>query len=253
MSSVRIDDHEGIRILTLNRGEKRNAFNLRMTADLAKAVRQADVDDSVRVLVVTGAGKDFCAGADMALFAGNVDEVSQDEVFEPGRVHELFMSFGKPVIAAVNGRAIGMGVTMLPAFDMVYAAQSATFLTPFVRLGLVAELGSSYTLPRLIGRQRANELLLRAKPIDAETAASWGLVTRVFPDEVLMAEVTAIARDVAECPPGTVAKCKELVKRGERAADAHAQFAYEREVLSTCYGSEENVQAAMAFLERRRG
>lgn len=253
MSTVIIHDDGGIRTLTLNRPEKRNAFNLRMSADLAKAVREAEGDQAVRVVVVTGSGKDFCAGADMALFAGNVDDVPEEEMFEPGRLAELFMSMEKPVIAAVNGRAIGMGVTMLPAFDMVYAARSATFLTPFVRLGLVAELGSSYTLPRLIGRQRANELLLRARPIDADTAASWGLVARVFPDEALAAEVMAIARDVAECPPKTLAKCKALVKRGERASDAFAHFAHEHEVLATCYGSEENVQAAMAFLERRKG
>jgi 2-(1,2-epoxy-1,2-dihydrophenyl)acetyl-CoA isomerase len=253
METIRLEDHEGVRILTLNRPEKKNAFNLRMSADLARAVRAADADDAVRVLVVTGAGADFSAGADMALFAGNPDAVPADELFEPGRIHELFFEFGKPAIAAVNGRAIGMGVTMLPAFDMVYAGARATFTTPFVRLGLVAELGSSFTLPRLIGRQRTNELMLRAKPIDAETAAAWGLVTRVFPDGVLLDEVMRIARDIAECPPKTLGKCKALLRSGELATDRGAQLEREREVLASCYGSEENVQAAMAFLQRRRG
>jgi enoyl-CoA hydratase/carnithine racemase len=251
--TIRIEDEAGVRTLTLDRPEKKNAFNLRMTADLAKAVRDAEADARVRVLVLTGAGNDFSAGADMALFAGNVDAVPEAEVYEPGRVHELFLSFSKPAIAAVNGRAIGMGVTMLPTFDMVYAGRSATFLTPFVRLGLVAELGSSYTLPRLIGRQRTNELMLRAKPIDADTALAWGLVNRVFPDERLKEEVMAIARDVAECPPKTLTKCKALIRRGELATDRDAQLAHEHEVLSTCYGSEENVEAAMAFFARRKG
>jgi 2-(1,2-epoxy-1,2-dihydrophenyl)acetyl-CoA isomerase len=253
METVRIEDDGGVRTLIMNRPEKKNAFNLRMTADLAKAVRDADADDSVRVLVVTGAGADFSAGADMALFAGSPDPVPADEMYEPGRVHELFLEFQKPAIAAVNGRAIGMAVTMLPTFDMVYAGTGATFTTPFVRLGLVAELGSSFTLPRLIGRQRANELMLRAKPIDAATAADWGLVTRVFPDESLMGEVMQIARDIAECPAKTLGKCKELLRSGELATDRAAQLDHEREVLTTCYGSEENIQAAMAFLQRRKG
>jgi enoyl-CoA hydratase/carnithine racemase len=253
METILIENDGGVRIVTFNRPEKKNAFNLRMTADLAKAVRDAEADALVRVLIVTGGGADFSAGADMSLFTGNLDAVPEAELYEPGRVHELFLSFSKPAIAAVNGRAIGMGVTMLPTFDMVYAGSSATFLTPFVRLGLVAELGSSYTLPRLIGRQRTNELMLRAKPIDAETAAAWGLVNRVFPDDLLKAEVLAIARDVAECPPKTLAKCKDLIRHGELAVDRDAQLSRERDVLSTCYGSEENVQAAMAFLQRRKG
>jgi enoyl-CoA hydratase/carnithine racemase len=251
MDTLLVDTVDGVCIVTLNRPEKKNAFNLRMTSDLALAVRAADADDSVRVLVVTGSGSDFSAGADMALFAGSPDPVPEDELYEPGRLHELFFAFSKPCIAAVNGRAIGMGVTMLPAFDMVYAARSATFLTPFVRLGLVAELGSSFSLPRLIGRQRTNELMLRARPIDAETALAWGLVARIFPDAQLLDEVMGIARDVASCPPQTVAKCKALLREGELAISRDAHLAREQEVLTTCYGSPENVEAAMAFFNRR--
>jgi len=178
MQTIEIEGHAGIRIILFNRPDKRNAFNLRMASDFARAVREADSDDSARVIVVTGRGQAFCAGADMSLFAGRSDDVPESELFHPANLHKLLLAVEKTLIAAVNGPAIGMGVTMLPCFDMVYAAEEATFLTPFVRLGLVCELGSSYTLPRLIGRQRASELLLRAKPIDALTAERWDSIPR---------------------------------------------------------------------------
>ena len=189
----------------------------------------------------------------MSLFAGQSDDVPESELFHPANLHKLLLAVEKPLIAAVNGAAIGMGVTMLPCFDMVYASEEATFLTPFVRLGLVCELGSSYTLPRLIGRQRASELLMRAKPIDALTAERWGLVCRRFPGPDLLREVSAIVADLGELPPATLKKCKALLREGERAPEFSAQLAREEEVLSTCYGSDENVRAAIAFLAKKGG
>jgi len=144
-----------------------------------------------------------------------------------------------------------MGVTMLPHFDLVYAAEEATFLVPFVKLGLVVEYGGSFTLPRLIGHQRTRELLLRAKPIDAKTAEHWGLVTRVFPRARLMDEVLAIASDVAQQPPGAMLECRRLVERGEE-ANMQDAMNEENRVLASRYGSEENVSAVMAFLGSRK-
>lgn len=252
MKTIEVEGRARVRVIAFNRPEKRNAFNLCMASEFAAAVREADADDAVRVLVVTGRGDDFSAGADMSLFAGQADPVPESEHFNPGDIHKLLFSVEKPILAAVRGRSIGMGVTMLPCFDMVYAAEDATFLTPFVRLGLVCELGSSYTFPRSIGRQRASELLFRAKAIDASTAERWGLVCRVFPGSGLLGQVIDIATDIAELPPETLRKCKALLRQGERATDFSAQVSREEEVLATCYGSEENVQAAMAFFARKR-
>lgn len=245
-------DHGPIRVLTLNRPEKKNSFDLALTEALWSALEGASEDGAVRAVVVTGAGDLFSAGADVNLFlaagSGAIDPVALSRV---ARLHEPLRACTKPVIAAVQGNAVGMGVTMLPHFDLVYAAEEATFLVPFVKLGLVVEYGGSFTLPRLIGHQRTRELLLRSRPIDARTAELWGLATRVFPRARLMDEVLAIASDVAQQPPGAVLECRRLVEKG---AEASLQGAIDEEnrVLATRYGSEENVGAVMAFLGSRK-
>lgn len=134
---------------------------------------------------------------------------------------------------------------------MVYAAGDASFMTPFVRLGLVLEFGSSFTLPRLIGRQRANELIMTGRPIDAPTAESWGLVNRVFPAAEMLDRVRSIAAGLAELPPGAVAACKRLIRQGEEAS-LEDSIAGEDETLAGLYGSPENLRAVEAFLESRR-
>jgi enoyl-CoA hydratase/carnithine racemase len=161
------------------------------------------------------------------------------------------MAFSKPLIACIQGPVVGMGVTILPFFDMVYAAERATFTTPFVHLGLVLEYGSSFTLPRLIGRQRASELILRGKAISAATAADWGLVTGIFSSEALDEEVLRIANDVANAPAGAVAVCKRLLHEGAETT-LKAAIAAENLALSTRYGSEENVAAVNAILARSK-
>lgn len=245
-------DHGPVRVLTLNRPEKKNSFDIALTDALWGALERASDDAGVRAVVVTGAGDLFSAGADVNLFlaagSGAVDPAALSRV---ARLSEPLRACKKPVIAAVQGNAVGMGVTMLPHFDLVYAAEEATFLVPFTKLGLVVEYGGSFTLPRLIGHQRTRELLLRAKPIDAKTAEHWGLVTRIFPRARLTDEVLAIARDVAEQPPGAVLECRRLVDKGEQSS-MQAAMDEENRVLATRYGSEENVAAVMAFLSRKR-
>ncbi len=151
-----LEDDAGVRVLTLNRPRKKNAVNPELAEDLTGALHQAAGDEAVRVVVVRGAGDAYCAGADLSVFLA----IGRGEMEGPqkvGELHRQLRAFPKPLIAAVHGQAVGMGVTLLPHYDMVYAADDASFTTPFVRLGLVLEFGSSFTLPRLIGRQRANE------------------------------------------------------------------------------------------------
>lgn len=247
---VLVSDDGGVRVLTLNRPEKKNAISPQLAVDLRDALGAAAADDAVRVAVVCGAGDGFCAGADVNVFL----DIGRGEMEGPakvGELHEHVRAFPKPLIAAVHGRAVGMGVTLLPHFDMVYAADDASFLTPFVRLGLVLELGSSFTLPRLIGRQRANELIMGGRPLDAPTAESWGLVNRVFPAAEMRLRVGEIAANLAALPPGAVAACKRLIRQGEEAGLAEA-IAAEDATLSELYGSPENLRAVEAFLESRR-
>jgi 2-(1,2-epoxy-1,2-dihydrophenyl)acetyl-CoA isomerase len=242
-------DHGAVRVLTLNRPAKKNSINLQLAGEITGALQEADQDDQVRVVVVDSTGDVFCAGVDLTVFLG-VTSYDAPELESLSYLDRALRSFSKPLIAAVQGPAVGMGVTLLPYFDLVYASTRASFTTPFVSLGLVLEYGSSFTLPRLIGRQRTNEMVLRSQPIDAETAAQWGLVTRLFTDEELSERVLEIARDIAAQPPSAVATCKRLIAAGEDSSLDEADQR-ERETLAGCYGSEENLAAVRAFLESR--
>ncbi|MEM7356916.1 MAG: enoyl-CoA hydratase-related protein [Acidobacteriota bacterium] len=249
-SNLLLNDEDGVRYIALNRPEKKNSVTPELAVDLRSALADAQDDDSVRVVVVHGAGDTFCAGADLNVFLA----IGRGELEGPmkvGTLHRHLRDFPKPLIAAVHGQAVGMGVTLLPHFDMVYAADDASFLTPFVRLGLVLEFGSSFTLSRLIGRQRANELIMGARPLDAPTAESWGLVNRVFPAADLLAGVGQIAANLATLPPVAVGACKGLIRRGEEST-LEDSITREDETLSQFYGSEENLRAVQAFLESRR-
>lgn len=241
----------GARLLTLQRPERRNAFNIGMAVALRDALAAAEADAAVRSIIVTGSGGSFSAGADMATFAGQDAGDPADLPILAG-LHQPLLDCRKPLLAAVNGPAVGMGVTLLPAFDIVWAAASATFATPFVRLGLVVEFAGSWTLPRLIGRQRAAELLLRGTPIDAATAADWGLVGRVLPDSELLPGVLGLAADIGAGGPRALRETKRLLRAGEENPSREAALAAELEVLATCYGSDEHLAQVRAFLERRR-
>ena len=252
MSVLLSADRGAVRTLTLNRPEKKNAFDLDLTQALWDALDAANADDSVRVVVVTGAGDTFSAGADLSLFLLAANPPEGVDISIVARLHEPMRAMRKPVIAAVQGRAVGMGVTLLPHFDLVYAVESASFMVPFVSLGLVVEYGGSHTLPRLIGHQRARELLLRGAPVDAATAERWGLATRVFPDDTFASEVAKIVDDLAALPTGAVSACRGLLN-GTYDRTLDEAIAEEDRVLSTRYGSEENVEAVMRFLSRPKG
>ncbi len=247
--NVLVTDHENVRVLSMNRPAKKNAFNVGLAKDLTDALDEANAAEGVSVVVVTAEGDLFSAGADLSLFLGQSD----GDMTLVTNMQEPFLRFKKPVIAAVNGTAVGMGVTLLPYFDMVYASERAVFKTPFVKLGLVLEFASSFTLPRLIGRQRTNEMILRGEGIDAKTAADWGLVTRVFAHESLMEEVLKIARDIAGNGPNAVRNSKDLILKAEQTLTLDEALKTELQVLASCYGSEENMQAAMAFFNKKKG
>lgn len=248
--NLSVEHRGGVCWLALNRPHKKNSITPGLAVDLRRALAAATDDDGVRVAVVHGAGDTFCAGADMGVFQA-IGRGEMEGPLKVGSLHRHLRAFPKPLVAAVHGRAVGMGVTLLPHFDMVYAADDASFLTPFVRLGLVLEFGSSFTLSRLIGRQRANELIMGARPLDAPTAVSWGLVNRVFPAAEMRDRVGEIVADLAELPPIAVAACKRLIRSGEEAT-LEESIVDEDETLTAFYGSPENLRAVEAFLESRR-
>lgn len=248
---VRIEDHGPVRLVTLHRPEKKNAFNVPLGLELWRAIEEADADAKVRALAVTGSGDYFSGGVDLNVFM-NMGSIDPQDLMRLARIYEPLRACKKPTMAIVQGHAVGMGVTMLPHFDLVYAADHVTFMTPFVKLGLVLEYGSAYTLSRLIGPSRAKEFILRAAPLDAKTAAEWGMVTRVFDREGLHAQAMAIAGEIAEQPPGAVAECKRLIELG-LAQPIEAMFEAEHASLAARYGSPENLEAVMKFMTRKRG
>ncbi len=247
---VRSEDVGAVRVLTLCRPEKKNAFDVAMATQLWDAIEAADADAAVRAIAVTAEGDYFSGGADVNIFL-SIGSIGPEELIKVGRLYEPLRKCKKPTIAIVQGHAVGMGVTILPHFDLVYAADHVTFTTPFVKLGLVLEYGSSHTLSRLIGPSRTKELILRAAPLDAPTAAEWGLVTRIFVAEELESQALAIAREIAQNPPSAVSQSKHLIDRGLDLAFDAATSA-EDEVLATRYGSDENVQAITAMMQRKK-
>ncbi|MCS6799447.1 MAG: enoyl-CoA hydratase/isomerase family protein [Myxococcota bacterium] len=243
-----VETRGAVRLLRLHRPHKRNAFDAELATAFWQAVEAADADDQIRVLVVTGDGPCWTAGVDLELFL----RPGGEQAWRLARLYEPLRACRKPTVAAVHGRAVGMGVTLLPHFDLVFAAEDATFQTPFVRLGLVVEYGGSFTLPRLIGRQAAMHMLLTAEPMDARWAERVGLVNAVFPAEGFLERVLGIAEGIAAMPPGAVAECRRLVREGEADPSFTAAVEREEQALAARYGSPETLEAVMQFFASRR-
>ena len=240
------DPSPGVRLLTMNRPEKRNAFNHRLYCDLRDALRDALADDAVRVAVLTGAGRGFSAGQDFA-------EMSAPPDGEPHGFPtflDTLCEFDKPLLAAVNGAGSGLGLTMLLHCDVVHVAESARLRCPFVTLGVVPEAASSYLLPLVIGFQRAAEVLYTAEWIDSARAVELGLAARRLPDVELLPTTLALAAASAAHPPHAVRQSKQLLL-ATRADAVRAARAREDAAFAERIGSPENVEAITAFFEKR--
>ncbi|MEQ9519882.1 MAG: enoyl-CoA hydratase [Parvibaculum sp.] len=247
---ILVDRTGSVLTLTMNRPEKKNALTQEMYATLADNVVAAQSDPDIRVVVLSGTADSFTAGNDLGDFAGGSAKDRQENELPPvGRFLRAILEAEKPLVAAVNGLAVGVGVTMLLHCDLVYASPNATFKTPFVDLGLVPEAGSSLLMPRLIGQQRANELLLLGKKIDATEAERIGLIAGVISAEALREEVAQIAATLAARAPNAMKLTKSLIKH-ERDNVAQ-QMADESVHFSAQLQTAEFAEAAMAFAERR--
>ncbi|MEQ1887628.1 MAG: enoyl-CoA hydratase [Alphaproteobacteria bacterium] len=243
-----------IQTIRLNRPDKKNALLPEMYKAIAEALQSAQSDKNVRVTVITGAGDSFTAGNDMGDFAaaGNAPLGEKSIVQGPAPFTGFLKALtttSKPLIAAVNGLAIGIGTTLLPHCDLVYAADNARFSMPFVNLGIVPEAGSSMLMPRLMGHQRAMELFLLADPFDADTAKRSGLVNAIFPAGQLMKEVMAIAARLAAKPPGALRETKRLVR--EHGALLDNAIRDEGRTGEAQLRTPESREAIKAFMERR--
>lgn len=247
---ISIDYDDGVLLVTLNRPEKKNAFDDPQWDGLRDALTDAREDDSVAVTVLTGAGGDFSAGQDLAAFGGSSEprEDGQPNGFA-GCIDALF-ALDKPLIAAAKGVAVGGGATILFACDIVYVGESLRLRLPFVSLGLVPEVASSYLLQAAIGRQRAAELFFTAEWVDAARACEVGIAARVLADEELLPTALAKAHEIARWPVTALRATKQTL-RIAHAAGIEAARAAEDVGMSALAGSPENVEAITAFLEKR--
>jgi enoyl-CoA hydratase/carnithine racemase len=233
--------------IRLNRPEKKNALTRAMYDAMADAFTQVDADATLRVALLTGTGDTFTSGNDIADFQART---ASNREGSASRFLPTISTMQKPLIAAVNGPAIGVGTTMLMHCDLIIAARSARFVMPFTSLGLVPEAGSSLLFPRLLGHQRASALLLLGEPMDAATAHQWGFVNRLVDEAALMTTAHEVAHRLAALPPQAVRQTKRLIRHGP--ADLAGRIEEELELFRERLGSPEAAEAFRAFMEKRK-
>ena len=250
---VLTDIRAGYRVLTFNRPDRLNSFSADLHAALMAALIAAEQDKSCRALILTGAGRGFCAGQDLS-----------DGVFTPGETPDLSAPIEKfynplvrklrgipmPVVCAVNGVAAGAGANLALACDIVIAARSAKFIQAFAKLGLVPDTGGTWLLPRLVGGARARALAMLAEPISAERAETWGMIWKVVEDSDLMAEAHALAASLATQPTDGLALIKQALDASETNT-LDAQLDLERELQGRAGRSADYAEGVTAFFEKR--
>src|SRR5579872_1064707 len=238
---------DGVLEIRLNRPEKKNALTRDMYDAMASAFRQIDADPTLRVGLLTGTGDTFTSGNDIADFQARASSNGESSA---SRFLPTLSTMQKPLIAAVNGAAIGVGTTMLMHCDLIVAARSARFVMPFTALGLVPEAASSLLFPRLLGMQRASALLLLGEPLDAATALEWGFVNRLVDDTALMQTARDMAQRLATLPPQAVRLTKRLIRHGN--PDLAGRIEEELALFRDRLGSPEAGEAFRAFMEKRK-
>jgi len=248
MSDIITERSGNILRIQLNRPERKNAMTSAMYITLADLLNNAAKDDQIRVVLWHGAGDSFSAGNDIEDFLKNPPGPGESP---QARLIEALINFDKPIVAAVQGAAIGGGTTMLTHCDFVFAGESARFRMPFVDLAVVPEFGTSYSVPARIGYLRAAELILLGLPFDAHRAAELGLVTRVVPDQDLLGTATKTANALVEKPPAALQACKRLMKLSTR-GQLEGAVKLENEEFSERVRSAEAKEAFTSFLEKRR-
>jgi len=253
--STLVDHQDGVRTITLNRPKVLNAFNTDLRASLRRAVRDADKDDAVRCVLITGAGRGFCTGQDVADLVDGLErgepldlEKILKEEYNP--IIERIREMNKPVIAAVNGPAAGAGWSLALACDLRIAAESAVFIQAFINIGAVPDAGSTFMLPRLVGLSRAAELCFTGRKVDAAEALQLGLVNHVVPDGQLAAQAMEWARQLAARPTRAIAWCKKALNEAWT-EDLDDQLELEAKLQSKAIRTDDYREGVRAFIEKR--
>jgi enoyl-CoA hydratase/carnithine racemase len=242
---------EGIAVLTLNRPQVHNAISMNMRQLLGDVLEELNVNDEVRVLILTGAGKSFCAGVDLKERKG----MSEKEVLklrEKGPVNQMkLINLFKPVIAAINGNALAGGLELALACDIRIASANAAFGLPEISLGIIPGGGGTQLLPRLIGDAQAREMILTGGRIDAQAAQRMGLVSRVVPAEELMPAAVEMASQMKDFSPIALKNAKKALNRS-REVGLTEGFLFEAQAYLACIHTKDRLEALQAFAEKRK-
>lgn len=252
-NTIELNIDTGVATLTLDRPERLNSFNSEMHSEIRSAFDEIRADEAVRCVVITGNGRGFCAGQDLADRAVIGDEPadlgqSLEENYNP--MVRTIMNLEMPVICAVNGVAAGAGANLALACDIVIAAKSASFIQAFCRLGLVPDAGGTWTLPRLVGRSRAMALAMLGDKISAEQAEQWGMIWRSVDDDQLMPEVNKLALHLATQPTKGLGYIKQAINASE-SNDLDTQLDMERDLQSIASKTEDYREGVQAFINKR--
>jgi enoyl-CoA hydratase len=246
-----LERRDRVAIITINRPEKRNALNIQTREEGAELIEELRKDDSVNVVVITGAGdKAFIAGADIAEFAGRTAHMQRDVMVQRSLFNAID-TFPKPVIAMVNGYCLGGGCEVALACDIRIASENASFGQPEINLGIIPGGGGTQRLTRLVGEGKAMEMILSGQIIDAKTAFEIGLVNHVVPADQLLAKTLEIANTIAAKGPIAVRLAKEAVKIASRSS-LDEGLRREVDLFALCFATEDKDEGVAAFLEKRK-
>jgi 2-(1,2-epoxy-1,2-dihydrophenyl)acetyl-CoA isomerase len=252
---IAVDRDGAVTRVTLNRPEKLNALTQVMSDELMDAFTAAGDDPEVRAVVLTGAGRGFCAGQDLTEFeaayrAGDRPDIQAHLERSYHRLIPAIVRTPKPVVAAVNGVAAGAGVSLAVACDVRIASTEARFIQAFVNIGLIPDSGGTWLLPRVVGYSQALELSITGQPVDADRALAVGLVSRVVPPEDFESEVAAYATRLAALPTAAVAATKDLMREALR-LDLDEALSREGDAQARMGQTEDHLEGVMAFAEKR--
>jgi 2-(1,2-epoxy-1,2-dihydrophenyl)acetyl-CoA isomerase len=251
---IRYETDQGVATITLSRPNVLNAFNRRMARDLQQALKAAGESDTVRAVLLTGAGRGFCAGQDLAeATAGEPGSVDLGDIVKSNYTLSVLAirELEKPVVCAVNGVAAGAGANLALACDIVIAAEDASFIQSFTKIGLVPDTGGTFFLPRLVGPARATALMMLADKVPATKALDWGMIYQVVPPTVLLDTALALARQLAGMPTRALALTKRALNIS-MGVDYKVALSVEEELQREAGRTEDYLEGVRAFLEKRK-
>lgn len=253
---ITVAERNGIATITMNRPDVRNAINDQMRAELIAAFNEAGADKAVRAIILTGAGKGFCSGGDIGGMRGRLDAPAGEVAFNGWKRQQsthrgvaAIHGVAKPVIAAMNGAAFGLGLDMALACDFIIAARGAKMAMSFIKRGLVSDGGGMYFLPRRIGLVKTKELILTGRVLETDEALSIGMIDRVAEPEALLDAAQAWAEELSQGSPAAVALTKTILDKTFESTDEQV-FALGREAQAICYTTAEHRKSVEDFLDK---